>query len=59
MKIVVCLTLIAGILPLIATNLLESLGAFAGILWFISGLLFITAGITAYKINKKQKQIQS
>ncbi|MDT0707791.1 hypothetical protein RM577_05705 [Mammaliicoccus sciuri] len=50
MKQVILLLLIAGILPVIATNLEGSLTNLSAVLWGVSILLFI---IAAYKVVKK------
>ncbi|MEB6227728.1 hypothetical protein MXM59_10860 [Mammaliicoccus sciuri] len=56
MRIIIPMILIAGILPIIATNLSGKLINFSGILWVISGIIFLVAGYLAYKENKKNKQ---
>ena len=56
MRIIIPMILIAGILPIIATNLSGELINFSGILWVISGIIFLIAGYLAYKENKKTKK---
>lgn len=53
MRIIIPMILIAGILPIIATNLSGKLINFSGILWVISGIIFLVAGYLAYKENKQ------
>lgn len=49
MRKVISLVLIAGILPVIATNLSGELVDLAGVLWILSILLFVIAVYMAYK----------
>ncbi|QJF24243.1 hypothetical protein [Mammaliicoccus vitulinus] len=55
MRTVIFLILIAGILPMIATNLHGNLTNLSGVLWVISGILFF---IAAYKVIKKEEHKQ-
>ena len=52
MKQIILLILIAGILPVIATNLEGSLTNLSAVLWGVSIFLFI---IAAYKVVKGHK----
>lgn len=54
MKQIILLILIAGILPVIATNLEGSLTNLSAVLWGVSIFLFI---IAAYKVVKKGHEL--
>ncbi|TDL33181.1 hypothetical protein EVU91_13635 [Macrococcoides bohemicum] len=53
MRLLIPLILIAGIMPLIATNLPPQYDFLSPILWILSGVVFFIAAYIAYKRKKK------